>query len=263
MNILQITISENPNFMLDFMVVGISGQNAEQHTLIRAEVSRTIKNKRLRHSILLMSQENKRVLKPAEIQKLIPEKNTKKTTRERMILKTTLMHGLRNQEALKLKRRHIDIEGKMLEVVDGKGGKDRMVPIPDSFVDEFQEYIDGKAGNQYIFPSPYGGHFSASYFQKMIRRRAYWAELYENYNTDKKITYENIPKLIPYSQRIVPHSLRHTYATMQLRNNISVDLVSKALGHSKTSTTSDLYGHLNVEDTRPGINETFEDQNWA
>lgn len=210
-----------------------------------------------------MSQENKRVLSNQEIQDLLPNGRTQKLERDKMVIKTTLLHGLRNQETLQLKRKHIDLNQRMLEVVDGKGGKDRNVPIPDSFKEELEEYIQGRDSDQYIFPSPHGGHLSPSYFQKMIRRRAMIGGLYPEYIDSEKVTFETVADLIPYKHRIVPHSLRHTYATMQLRNNISVDLVSKSLGHSKTSTTSDLYGHLNVEDTRPGINKTFEDQNWA
>lgn len=213
-----------------------------------------------------MTQENRRVLKEHEIQDLLPQYTTERFLREKMIIKTTLLHGLRNQETLKLKRRHIDLNQRLLEVEDGKGekgGKDRLVPIPDSFANELKDYIEGKDSNQYIFPSPYGGHFCPRYFQKMIRRRALIGDIYDDHIDGEEVTFDTVAKLIPYKDRIVPHSLRHTYATMQLRNNISVNLVSKALGHSKTSTTSDLYGHLNVEDTRRGVNKTFEDQNWA
>lgn len=210
-----------------------------------------------------MEQVNRRVLKQQEIRDLLPEYTSERYMREKMIIKTALLHGLRNQETLKLKRRHIDLNQRLLEVEDGKGGKDRLVPIPDNFAEELGDYIEDIDSSQYIFASPYGGHFCPRYFQKMIRRRALAGGLYEDYIDGEKVTFDTVARLIPYKDRVVPHSLRHTYATMQLRNNISVNLVSKALGHSKTSTTSDLYGHLNVEDTRQGVNETFENQNWA
>jgi integrase len=40
------------------------------------------------------------------------------------------------------------------------------------------------------------------------------------------------------------HDLRHTAATLMLNNRIPAIVVSKRLGHSKTSTTLDTYGHL-------------------
>jgi len=40
------------------------------------------------------------------------------------------------------------------------------------------------------------------------------------------------------------HDLRHTSATLQLNHGIPVLIVSKRLGHSKPSTTMDVYGHV-------------------
>jgi len=40
------------------------------------------------------------------------------------------------------------------------------------------------------------------------------------------------------------HDLRHTAASLMLNNNVAVLVVSKILGHTKPSTTLDIYGHL-------------------
>ena len=40
------------------------------------------------------------------------------------------------------------------------------------------------------------------------------------------------------------HDLRHTAATLMLNNGVPVLVASKILGHSKASTTLDIYGHL-------------------
>ena len=44
--------------------------------------------------------------------------------------------------------------------------------------------------------------------------------------------------------RIRFHDLRHTAASLMLNNGIPVIVASKVLGHSKPSTTMDIYGHL-------------------
>ena len=44
--------------------------------------------------------------------------------------------------------------------------------------------------------------------------------------------------------RVRFHDLRLTSATLMLNNGIAPIVVSKRLGHSKTSTTFDVYGHL-------------------
>lgn len=46
---------------------------------------------------------------------------------------------------------------------------------------------------------------------------------------------------------IQSHDLRHTFASTALENKINVKIVSVMLGHSKTSTTQNIYQHLITE----------------
>ena len=50
-----------------------------------------------------------------------------------------------------------------------------------------------------------------------------------------------------------PHWLRHGAATRWLRDGVSIEVVSKLLGHSSVTTTSATYGHLTVEDARKAL----------
>ena len=47
-----------------------------------------------------------------------------------------------------------------------------------------------------------------------------------------------------------PHWFRHSAATRWLRDGVSVEVVSRLLGHSSVTTTSAIYGHLTIEDAR-------------
>jgi integrase/recombinase XerD len=47
-----------------------------------------------------------------------------------------------------------------------------------------------------------------------------------------------------------PHWYRHSMATRALRDGVPIEVVSKLLGHASITTTSSIYGHLTVEDTR-------------
>jgi integrase len=47
--------------------------------------------------------------------------------------------------------------------------------------------------------------------------------------------------------RIRIHDLRHTYATVALKNGANLLAVSRQLGHARPSTTSDIYGHIDSE----------------
>ncbi len=50
-----------------------------------------------------------------------------------------------------------------------------------------------------------------------------------------------------------PHWLRHPAATRWLRDGVSIEVVSKLLGHSSVTTTSAAYGHLTVKDARAAL----------
>ncbi len=50
-----------------------------------------------------------------------------------------------------------------------------------------------------------------------------------------------------------PHWMRHSAATRWLRDGVSIEVVSKLLGHSSVTTTSATYGHLTVEDARKAL----------
>ena len=49
------------------------------------------------------------------------------------------------------------------------------------------------------------------------------------------------------------HDLRHTAATLMLKDGVSLAVVSKLLRHSDPKLTSEVYGHLELEDMRRGV----------
>jgi len=51
-------------------------------------------------------------------------------------------------------------------------------------------------------------------------------------------------------RRVTPHTLRHTFATHLLQGGATTEQTAKALGHSRTSTTSEVYAHLLPDDVR-------------
>jgi integrase/recombinase XerD len=50
-----------------------------------------------------------------------------------------------------------------------------------------------------------------------------------------------------------PHWFRHSAATRWLRDGVSIEVVSKLLGHSSVTTPSAIYGHLTAEDARAAL----------
>jgi integrase len=57
------------------------------------------------------------------------------------------------------------------------------------------------------------------------------------------------------SQKYTIHTLRHTFATINVNNKIDSEIVQKMLGHSTISTTIDLYYHHDVEQQKEAVDK--------
>lgn len=53
----------------------------------------------------------------------------------------------------------------------------------------------------------------------------------------------------------MPHSLRHSYATIRLNKGQKMPKVSKLLGHESIETTVDQYHHMKTDDLKEAANE--------
>jgi integrase len=195
-----------------------------------------------------MGRKNYRILTNRELQQMYTAVDD---DRWAMLIKITVKHGLRNDEARTLQRKHLLFDDKQVDIRESKGAKDRMVAIPSEFVPELREYTDDLSPNDYLFPNRWGNPVSSTYFQQgVVRKAAVNGDLYDPDRWDQEITVDTVSSVVPYQDRIVPHSLRHTFATRKLRAGASLEKVSKILGHKNSSITSQHYSHLNVEDTR-------------
>ncbi|MGB8170149.1 MAG: tyrosine-type recombinase/integrase [Chthoniobacteraceae bacterium] len=136
--------------------------------------------------------------------------------------------GLRISEAIGLKVqdiRVVDGVAKSIRVI-GKGNKERLVPVPDSFARVFALSLAGKPATEYVFAKAPGG-------KPMTARaaREYLKKLVEKAGIAKPIT---------------PHKLRHTYATRLLEGNAQLIDIQALLGHESIATTQ-IYTHAGQE----------------
>jgi len=170
------------------------------------------------------------VLEPEEAQKLlsIPNKRYITGIRNKAILALMLNMGLRVSEVVNLKPGDLNLTKRKLRVVNGKGGVDRDLIIPEYTAELLKEWKKARPkGSRYFFTtikeknggqfaSSKGSQLSARYIQFMVKRYAKKAGI------DKDIT---------------PHTLRHTFATDFIRQGQNVMKLKKILGHSDISTT--------------------------
>lgn len=146
--------------------------------------------------------------------------------------------ALRISEACNLELRDLDLDKKILYVIDGKGG-DRIVPIPDPTIKIIKEWLEIRPnwnGNNYVFTNIKGTTrpgkvrpLTSKYYNQLFNRLA---EM-----TGIKLRDGSIPH---------PHTLRHSRA-MELYDAVQdIELLQKLLGHKNIATTQ-IYAQVRDE----------------
>jgi integrase len=74
------------------------------------------------------------------------------------------------------------------------------------------------------------------------------------------LTYSAVEKLIAQIRSrtgitFTLHMLRHTHATELIRSGVAIEVVARLLTHSSSTTTSQIYVHLNIADIRAALQE--------
>ncbi len=127
--------------------------------------------------------------------------------------------GLRRHDAQTIQLRHCSPSSGMVKVIDGKGGKDRIIPMKDHL---FYRVYANAVTSKRLRDKPIGeGTFSR-----------WWRRCLD----EAGVTYRN------------PHTARHTFATTWRRRGLSADDLSILLGHASVRTTSDLYVQIEVSE---------------
>jgi integrase/recombinase XerC len=104
--------------------------------------------------------------------------------------------------------------------VHGKGGRDRVVPLPTAAVAALEAYLEARSRpgilGESLFLNARGGPLGDRGVRKILRKRL----------LETGIT-----------RRASPHSLRHSYATHLLDADVDLRSIQELLGHASLSTT--------------------------
>jgi site-specific recombinase XerD len=138
-------------------------------------------------------------------------------------LKTIYGCGLRLLEGTRLRVKAIDSDRKMLHVMEGKGGRDRYVPLPDHTLVLLRHLWATHRNPEWMFPSRNG----LAVIDKSAIQKAFQAALHES-GVHKTATV---------------HTLRHSYATHLLEAGVDLRIIQAYLGHASPATTA-IYTHL-------------------
>ncbi len=174
-----------------------------------------------------------KVLTREEMDRLITagRSGTKINRRAGMMLELMYATGLRISEVVGLRMEHLllDDENPAILVIDGKGGKARMSPLPDRTIASMGEYLDevrplilSEANSHFVFPTVSG---------KRVSRQGAWKDL------------KSLGKAAGIETALYPHLLRHTCATHLLESGCDLITVQEILSHADISTT-EIYTHI-------------------
>ena len=142
--------------------------------------------------------------------------------KHRSVLMTAYAAGLRASELGRLRIRDIDSQRMCLRVDQGKGNKDRYVPLSPRLLVELREYWRRMRPKQWLFPGQY---------DHPMTRDGSW----HIYKTAKEKAGIDKPGGI--------HTLRHCYATNLLEAGVELHVIQRRLGHSSIRSTM-RYLHL-------------------
>lgn len=162
----------------------------------------------------------------------VPDVGTPTGLRDRAILETLYSCGLRRMEIAALRLYDLEAEGRTLRVREGKGRRDRVVPIGkramawvDKYLREVRPRFVVPPDEGYLFLTKEGSGFPRQTVSDMARRYILKAEI---------------------GKAGSAHIFRHTCATLMLENGADLRYVQELLGHAKPETTA-IYTHVSVK----------------
>lgn len=154
--------------------------------------------------------------------------STVEGVRNRAILETLYSCGLRVSELTNLKISQLNFEDQYI-IVDGKGSKQRLVPISERCIQLIRYYlsdrglVEVKRGSEdTLFLNRRGAGLSRVMIFNIVKKYAKLAEITKN---------------------VSPHTFRHSFATHLLEGGANLRAIQAMLGH-ESITTTEIYTHL-------------------
>ncbi|MEM4638218.1 MAG: tyrosine-type recombinase/integrase [Candidatus Woesearchaeota archaeon] len=134
--------------------------------------------------------------------------------KHRLIIEMLYSTGMRLSELINVKWHDIDFKRNLINIKNGKGGKDRIVMLSKKLKKSLFSFTRDREG--YVFISQKGGKYSPATIQKIVQGAA---------------------KKAGIKKKVTPHTLRHSFATHLLDKGTDIRYIKDLLGHSDISTT--------------------------
>lgn len=170
-------------------------------------------------------------IEEAEAVLAIPDLSSPTGVRDRAMIETFYGTGIRRSELARLNWRDLDIERRTLMVRQGKGRKDRMVPIGQRAIAWIERYLTdvrprfaAEPDDGTLFLTVDGTPFSLDRLTQLVR------DYVKASGTDKEGAC---------------HLFRHTLATLMLEGGADIRYIQAMLGHAELSTTQ-IYTQVSI-----------------
>ena len=126
--------------------------------------------------------------------------------------------GLRVSEVVALKICDIDSKRMLLKIEQGKGRKDRLAMLSPQLLELLRDWWRIARPRVWLFPGQNPvNHLTTRQLNRAVHAAAHMAEI---------------------TKRVTPHTLRHSFATHLLEQNIDIRVIQVLLGHAKLDTTA-------------------------
>jgi integrase len=166
--------------------------------------------------------------------------------RDRFLLALLAETGMRIGQALGLRHSDFVSRDRLVRIVPradnangarAKLGSVAVIPVTAGLVRCYSDYMHieyGDIDSDYVFVNLWGGRIGAP------------------------LTYATVHQLVGRIRvctgiEFTVHMLRHTHATELIRSGVAIDVVARLLTHRSSTTTSQIYIHLDVADVRAAL----------
>jgi integrase/recombinase XerD len=165
------------------------------------------------------------VLTVEEVERVLAQPATGTVTglRDRAILELFYSTGIRRQEAIDLELYDVDLDNGTLLVRQGKGKKDRLIPLGEraglwiaKYVEEARPALAGEPDDGTLFLTHHRTRFSPENMSKVVRTALDGAGI---------------------TKKGCCHMFRHTMATLMLEGGADLRFIQAMLGHSSITST--------------------------
>ncbi len=153
-----------------------------------------------------------------------------------LVVLTLYYTGMRISECIHLNLDDVNFDRNEIKVIDGKGKKERLIPINHKLLPKLKEYRDSlrpSTKSDKFFCTANSGGISAPYVNRFLA---------------------DATRRIGWSYHVTCHTMRHAFASNLVKRNIHVVQIQKLLGHTSLTTTS-VYTHAKFEDLALAVNQ--------